>query len=574
MTSLPFPSPFEGSMVNKRKQISRRNRIWKTLWITSIILSLLLVFSAPVFGQSYSHTVDQEIAEVYWEEDGSARILYNLVFTNDASGPLMEFVDIGTPNNNYNLGYMSATINNRPISHIADSEYISTGIELGLGSNSIQPGQQGTVVVDLGPISGLLYKDSQSDEYASVRFTPNYFEKGSAHGSTDFTVIFHLPPGVQPDEPRWHTSPSGWPSEPDAYLDDEGRVVYQWHNPSANAYTEYEFGASFPLEYVPADSIPSSSLRLDFDALVPICCVGGFFIMILGIVILSVYAGNKRKLDYLPPKISIEGHGIKRGLTAVEAAVLAETPLDRVLTMILFAVVKKGAAKVVNEDPLTLERLDTDPTLRDYEREFLEALIDKPKKKRRSNLQSVTISLVKSVQKKMKGFSLKETQAYYKSITKKAWQQVELAETPEIKSERFAEDIEWTMLDDNFDDKTKRVFRTGPVYMPMWWGSYRPSSTPSIPTSTKTAVPTPSGRGISLPTLPGADFAASVVNSVQDTAAGLVGNLTGFTQGVTKTTNPPPPPSRSISSGSRGGGGCACACACAGCACACAGGGR
>ena len=574
MTSLPFPSPFEGSMVNKRKQISRRNRIWKTLWITSIILSLLLVFSAPVFGQSYSHTVDQEIAEVYWEEDGSARILYMLVFTNDASGPLMEFVDIGTPNNNYNLGTMSATINNRPISHIADSEYISTGIELGLGSNSIQPGQQGTVVVDLGPISGLLYKDSQSDEYASVRFTPNYFEKGSAHGSTDFTVIFHLPPGVQPDEPRWHTSPSGWPSEPDAYLDDEGRVVYQWHNPSANAYTEYEFGASFPLEYVPADSIPSSSLRLDFDALVPICCVGGFFIMILGIVILSVYAGNKRKLDYLPPKISIEGHGIKRGLTAVEAAVLAETPLDRVLTMILFAVVKKGAAKVVNEDPLTLERLDTDPTLRDYEREFLEALIDKPKKKRRSNLQSVTISLVKSVQKKMKGFSLKETQAYYKSITKKAWQQVELAETPEIKSERFAEDIEWTMLDDNFDDKTKRVFRTGPVYMPMWWGSYRPSSTPSIPTSTKTAVPTPSGRGISLPTLPGADFAASVVNSVQDTAAGLVGNLTGFTQGVTKTTNPPPPPSRSISSGSRGGGGCACACACAGCACACAGGGR
>ncbi|MCJ7566197.1 MAG: hypothetical protein MUO58_01485 [Anaerolineales bacterium] len=561
-------------MVNKRKQISRRNRIWKTLWITSIILSLLLVFSAPVFGQSYSFTVDQEIAEVYWESDGSARILYMIVFTNDASGPPIEFVDIGTPNNNYDLGTMSATINDRPISHIAHSEYISTGIELGLGSNSIQPGHQGTVVVDLGPINGLLNKDSQGDDYASALFTPNYFGKDLAHGSTDLTVTFHLPPGVQPDEPRWHASPGGWPSQPDAYLDTEGRVVYQWYNPSANAYTEYEFGASFPLEYVPADSVPSSSLRLDFDALVPICCVGGFFLMILGIIILSVYAGNKRKLDYLPPKISIEGHGIKRGLTAVEAAVLAETPLDRVLTMILFAVVKKGAAKVVNEDPLTLERLDTDPTLRDYEREFLEALIDKPHKKRRSNLQSVTISLVKSVQKKMKGFSLKETQAYYTSITKKAWQQVELAETPEIKSERFAEDIEWTMLDDNFDDKTKRVFRTGPVYMPMWWGSYRPSSTPSIPTSTKTAVPTPSGRGISLPTLPGADFAASVVNSVQDTAAGLVGNLTGFTQGVTKTTNPPPPPSRSISSGSRGGGGCACACACAGCACACAGGGR
>jgi len=30
-----------------------------------------------------------------------------------------------------------------------------------------------------------------------------------------------------------------------------------------------------------------------------------------------------------PPKISIEGHGIKRGLTAVEAAILMEEPLDR-----------------------------------------------------------------------------------------------------------------------------------------------------------------------------------------------------------------------------------------------------
>ena len=573
MTSLPFPSLFEGSTVNKPKPILSRSRIWKILWIAAILTSLLLFFSAPVFGQSYSFTVDQEIAEVYWESDGSARILYMIVFTNDASGPPIEFVEIGTPNDNYDLGYMSATINDRTISHIAHSEYLSTGIDLGLGSNAIQPGQQGTVVVDLGPISGLLYKDSQGDNYASARFAPNYFGKEFAHGSTDLTVIFHLPPGVQPDEPRWHASPGGWPSQPDAYLDTEGRVVYQWYNPSANAYTEYQFGASFPLEYVPDDSIRSSSLRLDLNALTPICCIGGVFLMILGIIVLSVYSGNKRKLDYLPPKISIEGHGIKRGLTAIEAAVLSETPLDRVLTMILFAVVKKGAAKVVNEDPLTLERLDTDLKLRDYEREFLEALIDEPKKKRRSNLQSVTISLVTSVQKKMKGFSLKETQAYYKSITKKAWQQVELAETPEIKSERFAEDIEWTMLDDNFDDKTTRVFRTGPVYMPMWWGSYRPSYTPSIPTSTKTAMPTPSGRGISLPTLPGADFAASVVNSVQDTAAGLVGNLTGFTQGVTKTTNPPPP--RSISSGSsRSGGGCACACACAGCACACAGGGR
>ncbi len=210
MTFLPIPSPFEGPTVNKPKQFSNRSRIWKILGITAILTSLLLVFSAPVFGQSYSFTVNQEIAEVYWESDGSARILYMIVFTNDPSGPPIEFVEIGTPNENYDLGYMSATINDRTISHIAHSEYLSTGIDLGLGSNAIQPGQQGTVVVDLGPISGLLYKDSQDDDYASARFAPNYFGKEFAHGSTDVTVMFHLPPGVQPDDPRWHESPSGF----------------------------------------------------------------------------------------------------------------------------------------------------------------------------------------------------------------------------------------------------------------------------------------------------------------------------------------------------------------------------
>ncbi|MCJ7513657.1 MAG: hypothetical protein MUO23_11885, partial [Anaerolineales bacterium] len=90
------------------------------------------------------------------------------------------------------------------------------------------------------------------------------------------------------------------------------------------------------------------------------------------------------------------------------------------------------------------------------------------------------------------------------------------------------------------------------------------------------ARPVSGPRGsTSLPHLPGSDFAASMVNSVQTVAGGLVSNVQSFTGRVTQTTNPPPPPSRSASSrGGGGGGGCACACACAGCACACAGGGR
>jgi hypothetical protein len=211
--------------------------------------------------------------------------------------------------------------------------------------------------------------------------------------------------------------------------------------------------------------------------------------------------------------------------------------------------------------------------MREYEKKFLTVMTEVPKNKRRSGLQKVMIALVKSVQKKMEGFSLKETREYYKSITEKAWAQVESAETPEVKSEKFGESIEWTLLDDKFDDRTRRTFQTGPMYLPPWWWSYAPSTPrPSMP-STKVSAPLGGSRTISMPSLPGATAAASVVNGVQNTASNLVSNVVGFTNGVTKTTNPPPV--RTSSGGfSSGGGGCACACACAGCACACAGGGR
>ncbi len=85
------------------------------------------------------------------------------------------------------------------------------------------------------------------------------------------------------------------------------------------------------------------------------------------------------------------------------------------------------------------------------------------------------VDLVKAVQLKMKGFSLRETRDYYKAIMEKAWQEVEQASTPEVKSERYAESIEWTMLDRDFDDRTQRTFRTGPVFLPHWWGGFSPS---------------------------------------------------------------------------------------------------
>jgi len=59
--------------------------------------------------------------------------------------------------------------------------------------------------------------------------------------------------------------------------------------------------------------------------------------------------------------------------------------------------------------------------LNQYELDFLGAFGKKDPINRRSALQDMTVALVKSVSEKMKGFSRKETQDYYKSIMEQAW---------------------------------------------------------------------------------------------------------------------------------------------------------
>jgi hypothetical protein len=402
------------------------------------------------------------------------------------------------------------------------------------------------------------------------------------HGNTTVTVNFHFPPGVQTNESRYHTLKGGWPcaEQPAASLDDQNRIIYTWQC-VANGYTQYTFGLSFPKQYVPADAIVTAPAFDIFGFLAGLaggaqnfCCFGLFILMFIGSPILSAVNNRKRKLQYLPPKISIEGHGIKRGLTAVEAAVLMEQPLDKIMTMILFGVVKKDAAVVVTREPLKLQVADTLPEdLHEYEKDFLAAFKD-PNKTPKVGLQEMMVKLVQAISEKMKGFSRKETADYYKGIMERAWQQIEAAGTPEVKSEMYEQAMEWTMLDKDYDTRTRRVF-TGPVFIPMWWGRYDPSYRPAgTPISVGQSIGMPSG-GRSSVSVPGAAFAASMVNSVQGFSSRVLGDLNTFTSGVTNKTNPIPK-SSSAGKGYSGGGGrsCACACACAGCACACAGGGR
>jgi len=567
-----------------------------------IIFLILLAITSPALAQDYFFEVPEQEIDVFIEPDGSLTIEYYYLFQNGTGAHVIDFVDIGMPGNSqYKLSDITATVDNKPITDIQDSPYVD-GVALGLGGNAIPAGASGIVFMRAENVGGQFYFASveSEEEYTSMRFQPNFFESEFVGGSSKMAVNIHLPPGVTEDEPRWFT-PSGWPGDetPAAGFDDQDRIIYQWYSDTASASKRYEFGVAFPARYIPIETI-NTEQTVTFNpsnvlgTIIPIACCGGFA-GIFGLVIyFAAKSAKKRKLKYLPPKIAIEGHGIKRGLTSVEAAILLEQPMDKILSMILFSVLKKGTAEVISREPLKIkveEKLPED--LREYEKSFLEAFKASNAATRRKTLQDMMVELVKSVSTKMKGFSRKETVDYYKQIIEKAWKQVEEADTPEVRAERYSDAVDWTMMDRDYDTRTRRTFGSGPVFMPYWWWRADPAI-PRTTTSSRTvggtigrgSAPTPPSGGksktITLPKLPGSDAAASLTNTVTAMSAGAVGNLTTFTSGVTNKTNPVPKTSsstfRSTGGRSSGGGGsscvCACACACAGCACACAGGGR
>lgn len=560
-----------------------------------LLFILLLTINGTSSAQTYYFNVDSENVIASITAQGTLDVDITYAFTNSQSASPIDYVDIGLPNRNFILNEVTASVDGKTITDIAyaDPQYVKTGfgVTLGLGSNSILPGQSGQVHVLIKNISSVVYPAKQSElpDYASFEFSPSWFDSGFVQGTTNLTVTLVLPPGVTPDQPHYFLPNGSWPgkSAPESGHTAGGQIFYTWQSSSANAYTQYTFGAAFPKQVVPEAAIVTTP-PITWGQLLPwVCCLGLIGITI-AVIVIAARNASRRKLKYLPPKISIEGNGIKRGLTAVEAAILMEQPMDKVLTMILFAVLKKNAAQVKTRDPLEIDVPATLPAdLQPYEVDFLNAFKLKGAERQKA-LQEMMVTLIKTLSEKMKGFSRKETIVYYEGISKRAWEQVTAADTPEVKSQKYAEVMDWTMLDREYDNRTRNVFGSGPVFLPTWWGNYDPvyrspsTTTAGIPKvgSVLPSRPSVLNQPVSLPHLPGSDFAASMVKGVQGFSSNVIGNLNSFTSSITNRTNPVPVPTITSSSGgwrSSGGGGghsCACACACAGCACACAGGGR
>jgi hypothetical protein len=527
------------------------------------IVSVICLFSAVFLflpaasqAQNYYFAVPSNTSDVYINQDGSVTIAYAITFANDSGASPIDVVDIGLPNDYYDLSSAKAWIDNVPITEIYKSTYIDTGVEVHLGAHSIAPGKTDTLYFQITN-PHMVYTDDKKKDYASVEFSPTWYGSDYTYGTTAVTVNFHFPPGVGPEETIYHYR------QYDSYSHDkDGRIVFTFTEPSGSPSSQYTYGVSFPSKYVKTvfepyrPSFGVKLLKFFFEHIFLF-----FFLGIVGLVILNLFRQRRRRMAYMPASVAVEGVGIKRGLTAPEAALITDTPLNKVVTLILFGLLKKGIVRVETTPTPKVFKLDGAGTesLRPYEKDFLtcvkaDGTLDT------KELKTAMVTMIKETDKALKGFSRAETTDYYRAIVDLAWKHVKAANTPELLGQEWDNQLQWIMMDKDYDKRMEDTFTGRTVILPRWYGNYGPLR------------PTVAGTGGKLE-LPGANLANTMVSSVESFSGKLISNVESFVTGVTNVTNPAPQSSGGSHSGG-GGGGCACACACAGCACACAGGGR
>ncbi len=620
------------STVSQRRAWLRASRILSLV----LLLAVVAVLGGPALAQDYYFAVPRLQMQVFIEPDGTARLVYDITFQNEPAGRALDVVDIGLPTADYEISNMRASIDGVELYDIRPSEFVKPGVEVHLAGMWINPGDTGTLRFE-ATIPGLVFEDVTKRDYASFQITPTWFGDQYVSGPTDLQIAIHLPEGISPEDMLYQNEAFGQR----ALFED--RAVAFWEFPAIRLTGPQLVGVSFPsagisnvqrmtaLDLAEQWFVGQPMLRLVLGLLFlgiftfifvrltggtgwtlwffavaglmylflrwPLSLLAAFLPLLIALYLVERWR-RRRKLPYLPPIAQVEGGGIKRGLTAPEAAALLEMPLNKVLTLIVFGMLKKGVLRQTGEDPLQVEVLaefqavhgkanqeqrqqtrkraaqQAGIVLHTYEQRFLDAIEAKPD----APLHKIDFAkamdwFLANVARRMKGFDLSDTVEYYHAIVRRAVEQAKAIPEIPAREQALDRDMEWILLDDGYPT----VFNTPTyTYRPTWARSSGGSGLPSLPSGSGSGSFTPSFSNVA------AGFAGWTENTMGSLAAAIspsslpsMAGKSGFVNlsGVDKATGDVFKALAS-SSGSRSGGGGGCACAGCACACACAGGGR
>lgn len=608
------------------------------LLVSAVLVSLAALAGDFAVAQDYRFQVVELDLQVYIQPDASARLEYKIVFQNQNGAHPIDIVDIGLPHRDYSISNMSASLDGAMLNTIWKSEYVDVGVEVHLGARQIPGGGRGTFGFQ-ATMPDMVYQDTTDKTRASLQMIPTWFDPKLQVGSTHLKIAVHFPPSVTVEEVKYHNEKTRYH---DLVLYGDGsekHVVAVWDWPQrALSSANPKVGVSFPqstmqrvvtisalgllvkwfAEHPNVQLFSGVALGLLFLVIffrfshgtgwvLGLMLLGGLVFMMyqspglhllawlpmIGLCALNEWVLSRRGSGYLPAMATVEGGGIKRGLTAPEAAVLLQLPLGKVLTLVVFGLLKKGLVTMSSAEPLTVEvaaAFNASRRLRKaaaskagivvhgYEHPFLDALMANRKiPVHRIAMQGPLKSLIVATASRMKGFDLSDSIDYYRRIVQRAWREAETIGEIEQRTEAVNRNIDWMMLDSHWGDRFDHWVSHGYHYHPQWARSLDAGTPqPSRPSSPATSQ---SSFG---------EVAASFTGWAENTSNGFIsaiepGSLGISTprgivdlSGVDKVTadvfEALAEASKNSGGGGSSGGGCACA-GCA-CACACAGGGR
>lgn len=527
---------------------------------------VILVLSSAVLlvdAQTLVYHLEHEWVKIWINQNGTIDLLYDVTIVCDEG--TLHWVEIGQPNGDFTIG--EAVDENNNVLPTTDT---SSGSDYKVRVDVIDlPAGEAVRFTLITNVGRMIWEDTQNPGNVGMQFTPSWFPVRV----DSLRVRIVLPTGVTENDVKTMTGVE-WDSSD--YTDGPFAVFWQRLDLAPNE--KFTFGVSFPKEFVQHYELQPNFLQTYGPWI-------GFFVvlsLIVGLVTVIVV----RRRPYLKPVLSLEALGIRRGLTAVEASYLLDLKPSRLVTEILYSLLKKNAVWVTDIKPSIKVKIMkqfegkkpkelVEASLRYYEIDFLNSVKEDGTLDEELLAQTI-VFLGRSVEEKLRGYCRRDTVDYYWKIVEKAWKQVEQAGTAELASKLYDEQLLWLLLDPEHRNKTEtafknRVFEPSPLWLWYWYSYQRyhphPTFQPNVEAPTQTGPP---------PKIPGAEFANNIATAVENTSNSIVANLEKFANAIVPTA---PPPKTSHEPAHRGSScvcacaTCACACACVSCACACASGG-
>ena len=506
----------------------------------------------------------QEWVKIWVEPDGSIDLFYNISITLDY-GDNINWISVGQPNSDFTIGQAIDQNGNT-----LQTEDISTSNDYKVKVNLKSPLRAGETIwfTLLTNVGQMIFEDQTNPGNDGMQFTASWYSAPIL----DSRIVIVIPPGITEDEVK--TGSVFWSN----ILYEEERLAVYWEKQNSIPDERFNVAVSYPKQQG-WTSFPKTSDGGFLENIGFLLLIIVFFAAVIFFIFLI-----KRKQPYKKPTVGIEILGILRGLTAVEASYLLDLKPTKIVTEILYGLLKKRAVWVKSTTP-SLEFTIQEPylkktgtneyPLRYYEIDFLNAIkengtLDEKK------LANTIMFLRSTLEEKLKGYCRKDTINYYRKIVSKAWKQVETAGTSKLASKVYDEQLLWLFLDPEIQNRTQTAFKNyrfepDPLWFWYWYSSgyYKTK----IPNKAITKPPSATRK----PTdIPGADFANNIASAIENSANNLVLNMEKFANAIIplppkqKTSRQPAHQKAKCVCACAA---CACACACVSCACACAGGG-